>query len=314
MRATKGLKIFAILVAVGMLAAAVPAIQAQDGEFERTLSVSGPVDLQVESRSGSIKITTGGSGSVHIRAEIRRNRGWSGRRASQAEVQAVIDNPPIVQDGNTIRVEKIDDDIKLSISYEITVPADTTAKARTGSGGIRVSGVKGSVTGGSGSGSVSVEDIGGDAHLRTGSGGIKAENVGGNFQASTGSGSIRASLADASEVEVTTGSGSIRVTGVNGSLLAKTGSGSVRLEGAPDGDWTVRTGSGGITVDFPAGSSFDLKASAGSGSVETDFPITIQGKISRRKLEGKVGDGGHIVRLSSGSGSIHIGNRAAGAI
>lgn len=311
MRATK---MFVVLAAVAMLAAAVPAIQAQDGEFERTLSVTGPVDLQVESRSGSIKITAGGSGSVHIRAEIRRTRGWSGRRASQADVQAVIDNPPIVQEGNTIRVEKLDDDIKLSISYQITVPTDTTVKAGTGSGSIRVSGVKGSVTGDSGSGSVSIEDVGGDARLRTGSGSIKAVNVGGNFKASTGSGSIRASLADASEVEVSTGSGSIRVTGVNGTLRAKTGSGSIRLEGAPDGDWTVSTGSGGITIDFPAGSSFDLKASAGSGSVETDFPITVQGRISRRKLEGKVGDGGHTVRLSSGSGSIRIGNRAAGAI
>ncbi len=311
MRATK---MFAVLAAVAMLAVAVPAIQAQDGEFERTLSVSGPVGLDIENRYGSIKITTGGSGTVHIRAEIRRNRGRGWQRASEAEIQAVIDNPPIVQEGNTIRIEKIDADVKLSISYEITVPADTTVKAGTGSGSIQVTGIRGSVTGGSGSGSIRVEDIGGDARLRTGSGSIKAEDVGGNFNASTGSGSIRASLADASEVEVSTGSGSIRVTGINGSLHAKTGSGSIRLEGAPDGDWNVSTGSGGITVDFPAGSSFDLKASAGSGSVETDFPITVQGRITRRKLEGKVGDGGHTVRLSSGSGSIHIGNRAAGAI
>ena len=314
MRATKVLNVFAILVAVGMLAAAVPAMDTPDGEFDRTLSVSGAVDLDIENRSGSITVITGASNTVEIHAEIKRNRNWNGRRASEADVQAVIDNPPIVQEGNSIRIEKIDNDIKLSISYKITVPTDTTVKAGTGSGSIKVSGVSGSVTSGSGSGSIRVEDVGGDARLRTGSGSIKAENVGGNFHGSTGSGSIHASLAGASEVEVSTGSGSIKVTGINGSLRAKTGSGSVRLTGAPEGDWSVTTGSGGITVDFPEGSSFDLKASASSGSVTTDFPITIQGKISRRKLEGTVGDGGHSVRLSSSSGSIRIGNNADAAI
>ena len=51
------------------------------------------------------------------------------------------------------------------------------------------------------------------------------------------------------------------------------------------------SGSGGIRVNFPEGASFDLNARVASGSVQTDFPITIVGKISRRKLEGKVGDG-----------------------
>ena len=303
-----------VLAAAALLVVAAPAAQAQDGEFEKTLTVSGPVTLDVETRSGSIEVRRGGSGSVHIRGEIRRSRNWFGSKGSEADVQAVIDNPPIEQDGNTIRIVKLDRDYRLSVSYEITVPAETTVEAGTGSGSIKVSGVQGPVTSATGSGSVSVEDVARGATIRTGSGSVKAENVAGEFSAETGSGSIKATLMESGRVVLSTGSGSISASGIEGSLSAETGSGSVRLEGAPKGDWDVSTGSGGIRVAFPESASFDLEARAGSGSVTTDFPITIRGRVSRRKLEGKVGGGGPQVTLSTGSGSIRIGSGGGGSI
>ena len=41
------------------------------GTFDRTLSVSGPVDLEVLTHSGDVRIRAGSSGSVQIHGKVR---------------------------------------------------------------------------------------------------------------------------------------------------------------------------------------------------------------------------------------------------
>ena len=48
-----------------------------------------------------------------------------------------------------------------------------------------------------------------------------------------------------------------------------------------------------------------------NGDIETDFPLTVTGKISRRKLEGTIGGGGRLLELSTVNGGIEL--RKAGA-
>lgn len=58
------------------------------------------------------------------------NNHWLGNRDS--EVHQIEQNPPIRQEGNNIYIEYVD--IKnISVSYEISVPADTVVRSRTGS-------------------------------------------------------------------------------------------------------------------------------------------------------------------------------------
>lgn len=258
-------------LAILAIALAAPAT-AQDGSFERTLNVTGPVNLSVDTNSGGITGTTGSSGRVVIRGEIRRRRDMIFRRGSAADVEEAEQNPPISQTGNTIRITKLGSSLrrKLSISYEITVPQNTRVSADTGSGGIRISDVEGPV------------------------------------DADTGSGSIVAELLSAGPVVLDTGSGSIRVSGVEGRLTASTGSGSIKIEGIPSGDWEVKSSSGGITVVVPENSSFDLHARTSSGGIRTDFPITVQGRLSKKQLSGRVGQGGPRMELRTSSGSIRI--------
>ncbi len=294
-------------LAILAVALAAPAT-AQDGSFERTLTVTGAVNLSVDTNSGGITVTTGSSGRVVIRGKIRRRRNMVFRRGSAADVEEAEQNPPISQTGNTIRITKLDSSLrrKLSISYEITVPQNTKVSADTGSGSIRISGVEGPVDADTGSGSIRLEDIPKGATTDTGSGSIKAFNVGERFSADTGSGSIHAELISAGPVNLDTGSGSIRVSGVEGRLTASTGSGSIKIEGIPSGDWEVKSSSGGITVVVPENSSFDLYARTSSGGIRTDFPITVQGRISKKKLSGRVGQGGPRMELRTSSGSIRI--------
>lgn len=301
-----GLIIFAALLA----AAATAPAQAnfEDGSFERTLKVTGPVNLSVATRSGSITVRGGAVGEVVIRGEIRLQRNWMGMKGGSGAVAEIEQNPPISQTGNTIRITKLDRGLgrRISISYEITVPENTEINADTGSGSITLSDVQGPVDADTGSGSIKIENIVAGATLDTGSGSIRASRVGGRFSADTGSGSIRAELLSAGPVDLDTGSGSIRVSGVDGRLKASAGSGSITAEGSPTGDWEIESGSGSVSVTFPANASFELSARTSSGRIRSDFPITVRGAISKKRLRGKVGGGGPRVDLRSGSGNIRI--------
>jgi len=74
----------------------------------------------------------------------------------------------------------------------------------------------------------------------------------------------------------------------------------------PTGDWRLHSGSGNVSVDFPPQAAFNVVARTSSGSIETTHSISVQGKISPRELQGKVGAGGPTVELSTSSGSIQI--------
>ncbi|MGH9805248.1 MAG: DUF4097 family beta strand repeat-containing protein [Candidatus Acidiferrales bacterium] len=299
-----------------------------EGTFERTLAVTGPVDLGVKTGSGSISVRAGEAGRVRVVGTIKVHSNWGiSRGDAEEKVRRLKSDPPIEQTGNTIRIGKIEDrDLRqnVSISYEIIVPRETQLSTHSGSGGQTIEGLKGPVQAETGSGSIKVSDIGGEVNAETGSGSIDASDIGGRLVAGTGSGSIRATgiagaarastgsgsvrleLVTPGEVEVETGSGSVEVTGLRGALRVDTGSGSITVDGTPTGNWKLSTGSGGISLTFPEGAAFELNASTSSGRIYSGHPILVQGEIGKRELRGKVRGGGVLVAVSTGSGNIRI--------
>src|SRR5687768_13150906 len=79
--------------------------QRVEGSFERTLTVGQQPHVDVVSGSGSIEIRQGGSGRVEIRGRIRAGDwGWSrSRLRAEDHVKRLEANPPIEQQGNTVR-------------------------------------------------------------------------------------------------------------------------------------------------------------------------------------------------------------------
>jgi DUF4097 and DUF4098 domain-containing protein YvlB len=301
----KGAAMAALLLAV--IARPASAQWGVAGTFDKSYTVSGSPELDVRTGSGSIVIRRGASGTVQIRGEIRVSNRWFGTTPSDADIKQLEQNPPITQTGNAIRVDRLPDEDKwrgVSISYEISVPETTAARASTGSGSVRANGVA-SLKANTGSGSVNVSDVRGEVDVHTGSGSVDANSVGGAFRADTGSGSIEATLRQSGPVSVETGSGSIRIEGVRGGLEARTGSGSVSLEGDPTADWMVSSSSGGVTVRVPSGAKFDLHARTSSGRITSDHPVTVRA-TDRRSLEGQVRGGGPRMDLRTSSGSIKI--------
>jgi Putative adhesin len=278
-----------------------------EGHFDRTLTVAGTVSLDVTTGSGEITIKAGGGDQVVVHATVHASNEWFSSNSDSA-VHAVESNPPIQQNGNSIRIGyNLPEDVRrhVSISYEITAPPDTTVQAHSGSGGIGIQGVRAEVQAQTGSGEIRVRDIG-RSRVQTGSGGIRAENAAAPFYAHTGSGDIEADLTGSGDVDVQTGSGGIHLRGVKGGLHSRSGSGDLSADGSVGGPWNLHTGSGSIRLAVGSGSGFNLNVHSSSGSIHSDLPITVQGSLGRHELKGAVRGGGPEVEVSTGSGDVDI--------
>jgi len=284
---------------------------AADDSFERRFAVSEPLELDVETGSGSINIRSGSDTEVTVEGRIRVKRRflWGKPRNADELIQELKDNPPIEMDNGRLRVGHIRDRNlrnKVSISYEIVVPIGTEIDAESGSGSITVSDIAAPVDVQAGSGSVKLGNITGSAKARTGSGSIRAEGVGGAFDGKSGSGSIYLEQTAPGDVVVSTGSGSSNLIGVAGSVRASAGSGRITVDGRQEGDWKLDTGSGSVRVSLPVDAAFELDAESGSGRIDIDHPLTVEGRISKKRVVGQVRGGGPLLRIDTGSGGIRV--------
>jgi hypothetical protein len=303
------MSLFAAPLAAAWLCSVTPAAaQAREGSFDRSLKVTGTVDLSVQAGSGQIRVQPGPTDSVRVVGRIRAGNSWLAGGDVEQRIGKIEQNPPIEQQGNTIRVGRFSDEEltrNISISYDVTVPADTKVTARNGSGSMVIGAVKGAVDARCGSGSIQVDGAASlEAH--TGSGSIRAAAIAGSISANSGSGSITVAQTGAGEVSVSASSGSIELTGVNGAARASSSSGSISIAGRPAGPWSLSSSSGSITITLPADAAFDVDARTTSGSVSTTHPVTMTGELGRHRLEGKVRGGGPLVKASASSGSIRI--------
>jgi DUF4097 and DUF4098 domain-containing protein YvlB len=278
------------------------------GTFDRSFQVNGNVDLEVLTRSGDVIVRNGPAGTVSIHAKIESGTSWFGGDHKE-DVQQLQSNPPIRQNGNSIRIDYVNIN-NISIDYEITVPENTAIHSHTGSGDQTIEGLKGSVDLESGSGDLKLARLTGEMHFQTGSGNIRGHELSGPARIKAGSGDIVVDEVGAGDVEIRTGSGNITVNGINGGFHAEAGSGDIHGKGLPKNMWSVRTGSGNVTLNVPSDAAFDVDISSNSGSVTLGHPVstTVQGRIeeSRKSVVGKVRGGGPMVTVHTGSGDVQV--------
>jgi DUF4097 and DUF4098 domain-containing protein YvlB len=293
---------------VVLLASTMALASTPQGGFEKTLSVSGPVDLEVLTRSGDVTVRAGSSGSIFIRGKIYVSDHWMmGNR--DADVHEIEQHPPIRQDGNSVHIDYVNMR-NISVDYEISVPADTVVHTRSGSGDQIIEGTRGNVDTQTGSGDVKLANLTGEIRLQTGSGNIRAHHISGAVRGGTGSGDVEIEEAATGDIDLHTGSGNITARGIQGGFRGETGSGDVTAEGTQTGTWEIHTGSGNVHVRLPSNAAFDADISTSSGTVDVGEPIemTVQGRVgdSHKQIRGKVHGGGPILRVRTGSGDIHI--------
>jgi len=240
----------AVLAAIVLVPAGAEA-QRAEGSFQRTLTVSGPLDIDVVTGSGRIDIRPGPEGKVEITGHIKAQDGWGlsrGPLSPEERVRRSEASPPIEQAGSVVRVGRLTDEQLregVSISYTLTIPAASTVRSKTGSGSQHIEGVDGGLEASSGSGSLTLKDVASKVRASTGSGSIDADTVRGAFHATSGSGSIRA-------------------TGIGGPVIAKTSSGSIDVEQTAAGDVEVSSGSGSVHLRGVRGAVPSRNRSRGS--------------------------------------------------
>jgi putative adhesin len=299
---------FAIALAV-LFASTTVFANTPQGTFDRTLQVSGPVDLEVLTHSGDVTIRAGSSGAVTIHGKIYVSDHWL-RGNRQGDVSQIMQNPPIRQEGNSVHIDYLTEVHDISVDYEITVPADTTIRTHSGSGDQSIEGTHGNVDIQTGSGDVKLANINGEIRLQTGSGDVRAHEVSGPVRGGAGSGDIEVEETGSGDVELHTGSGNISVRGIQGAFHAEAGSGDITAEGTQTGAWEIRTGSGNVHVRVPGNAAFDADISTSSGTIDVDSPIemTVQGRVNetRKQIHGKVHGGGPLLSVRTGSGDIQI--------
>jgi putative adhesin len=245
---------------------------AHEGSFSRDLSVSGPTILEVENAAGGVRIAGGSAGKVSIHARIHARGMFVGMSGAE-KVRRIEDNPPIVQQGNTVRIGRISDPMvrkNVFIDYEITLPADAQITITNGAGNVSLRETRGSLRATTGAGNVIAEGVTGDSYLNTGAGNVEIRRASGRLEANSGAGSIRAS-------------------------------------GSPKKDWRLSVGAGSIHVEVPSDASFELDAQTGFGKVNLspDFDLK-SASIGSSRVQGTVGKGGPMLRVNNGAGSIDI--------
>src|SRR3954470_8053917 len=106
--------IWSVSLGVAVVALAgcdIPNLHAQgvDGTFERTLTVTGPADLDVRTGSGDIQIRAGSDNSVHVVGHIRAHvtiglLGPLNPETPEQTIARIQAHPPVEQTGNAVRI------------------------------------------------------------------------------------------------------------------------------------------------------------------------------------------------------------------
>jgi len=103
--------------------------------------------------------------------------------------------------------------------------------------------------------------------------------------------------------------GGVSLRDLAGSVEGHTTNGGLHLELASDhwdGDrCDVSTTNGGVTIRVPSSYSAHLETGTVNGGVSVDFPVTVQGEISKH-LALDLGSGGNLVRATTTNGGVRV--------
>ncbi len=195
---------------------------------------------------------------------------------------------------------------------ELTVPIGTSVILESFSGPLSVRGVKGEVKLEALSGDLQVSDAVGSVSAEAVSGNVDISKVDGNVRAESVSGSVAVADVDG-EIATESVSGRINIMRAKSkSARAETVSGSVGYTGTidPTGNYVFKTHSGRLTLGIPTTASASISLETFSGSVDSDFPVTMEGGRTQSghesRFQFRIGDGRARITLETFSGNIVI--------
>jgi hypothetical protein len=259
-------RLFVFLAALTFVGVATATAAAAD-DFHMTYRLSGGGTISIRNVSGNVVVTGYDGDSISV---IGRREG------ADAELVDVED----LSSGSTI-------DLRVryprncrcdaSINFEVRVPNSIRYLFRDIS---------------SASGNIDIRDVTGEVNARSASGNVEVNKVRG-------------------PVDAKSASGNVRVLEVEGTVSGHTASGNVEVtitSLANSGDMEFESASGNVDVRLPGSVDADVVMSTLSGDLDTEFGLHVdESKYGPgKKARGRVGSGGHSLKLSSVSGNVSL--------
>lgn len=293
----------------------------QSERVTETYKVGPDGSLEVHNMSGDVHVRVGGGNEIRVEA-MKRVRHRDSEDAKALLNRLFLD---INQVGNRVEIKAMYPRGRMSgsVDFMITVPASATVSIKTMSGDVQIAGVRGEVRAETVSGDVVVSGTPNVALAKTVSGTVTAKGISSTagLTLASISGNIVTEGMKVRALDVSTVSGDLLLNGLQVERLdAKAVSGNIEFA-APltrGGRYGLQAHSGDVRIAVLNGAGFELDATTFSGSVRSDFPVTLRsdaGGDSRgrgrdsRTIRGTFGDGGAILSVRSFSGSVVIAKR-----
>ena len=294
----------------------------QTDRVVQTIKVGTGGALDLSNISGDVRVTgsTGNEITVEAIKRVRHRDADEARRLLQelrVDIASVGDRVE-VRTSYPRRSGGSDRGISARVDYTVTVPIGASVAVKTISGDASVTKVNGEVRAETVSGNVTVTGTPNLTQAKTVSGNVTARDVDGaaNLTLGTVSGTVVATGLKARSLECGSVSGGIQLSGIQVErLLAKSVSGSIEFgaELARGGRYDFGSHSGDIRIILTSQTGFELDASTFSGSVRSDFPVTMRADSNRgerrdstRAIRGSFGDASALLSLKTFSGTVVI--------
>jgi len=200
----------------------------------------------------------------------------------------------------TVHKNNTSKNYKYSVDYELIIPSSLTVKLATKQGNIKIKRTKGSITAHTNKGEIKISEN---------NGAITANSHNGNIIISQSNGDIQAIAKN----------GNITIDGSLKSVNAETEYGYIKsiCKDIPSiGSINLSTKSGNISLALPKTTNADIKASTKKGRLTSEHLITVKPQTVtldkktwqrfKREVDGTLGSGEAIIKLSSNHGNIKI--------
>ena len=247
-------------------------------KYEKTIELQAPLG------SGSILVANTSYGSITVRGADTSDcslfatihvQAPSEQEASEIAEQVKIELEPAGKT-LTVRADKphVKNNRSINISYQITVPVQTNIECSSSYGPIKLADTSGYVKAHTSYGSIDCDSVNGQIHVDTSYGRVNCrEIISGELTVGSSYGNIDIEYSDLAPAEIQA---------------------------------VVSTSYGSIDFTAPPGFTGQVELATSHGSVKTDLPITVQGKISSKRIKGTIGEGNGKLILKTSYGSIGL--------
>jgi DUF4097 and DUF4098 domain-containing protein YvlB len=303
--------------------------QYREEQTERISRTFKATEIDLSNLSGDITVTRGGS-SIQLEA-LKVGRGRTADEAKEMLQFVTID---IAERGSRVEVKAVHTgheerrrgrNINVSVQYTVTAPEGTKISAKSLSGNVRVTDIKGEINAVSLSGDISVSNGERVLLAKSTSGDVDIVNVQSQtgLEANSTSGTVRVRNSQAPRVRVGSISGNVIVTAVEAPRLeAESISGDIEFASPlqPNGRYELSSHSGVIRVMPTGNTGFEIDATSFSGNIRSEITLKDQsqgvadtdrrGRGGRtRSLRGIFGDGSATIDATTFSGTVIIGKK-----